>query len=389
MRILIAAGGTGGHLRPALATAACLRRTEPAAPILFVTSGQRVGERFLEGSGFPAVPLFPDRAAAPQRRDVAAWLNAFRRARAVQRDFEPDVVVGFGGYLTALAGLATLGSLPEAMFRLLVGRPGHGLRHPPLVLLDQNATPGQAVRMLRHVAARILVALPDAREALGCAANVVVTGNPLAEEFDDVDSAREAPDPAQFGLEVGRPTLLAVGGSQGALGVNRLVLAARTALREEHPDLQILMLTGEHGHAEVEAELERIPEPRTVALAFDTRMRQAYQLADVVVARAGGTTLAEVAAVGKPMVLVPYPHGDGHQFNNARAFERIGAARVVPEGPGAAGQMTEAVGRWLADRSARERDGQSARQVSELGAARRCAEEVLRVASQRKRKAER
>jgi UDP-N-acetylglucosamine--N-acetylmuramyl-(pentapeptide) pyrophosphoryl-undecaprenol N-acetylglucosamine transferase len=355
-----------------LATAARLRRLEPAAPILFATSGNRVGERFLEGSGFPSVPLFPERAEAPGRTDFVAWARAFGRARALLRDFEPDVVAGFGGYLTALMGLATLGPAPFASLRLLARRPGR----IPLVLLDQNAVPGRAVRALQRVAARVLVSLPEARAALGQAPHVQVTGNPLPAEFD---VANGNADPAQFGLEPGRPTLLVLGGSQGAVGVNRMVLEARAALRARHPRMQILMLTGEIGRAEVESELARSPEPRTVALPFETRMKQAYQLADVVVARAGGTTLAELAVVGRPMVLVPYPHGDRHQFVNARAFERVGAARVVPEGSGAAGRLADEVSRWLADGAARERDAASARSIGRPGAAERCAREILAV----------
>jgi len=375
MRLLIAAGGTGGHLRPALAVAEALLRLDPSSSILFLTAGRKVGERFFEGCPFERQTLFPGRESAPQRRDLIGWWRAYRRARRVLAEFDPDLVVGFGGYPTAVAGVAALSGrlgLAGAVCRWLAGAGGRRL-----VLLEQNACPGLAVKILSRVAESVLLSLPLAPEALSGRTSAIHTGNPLPSEFNGENGCPV--DAARFGLEPGRPTLLALGGSQGARGVNQMVLAARPLLQKRHPNLQILLITGEDDLARVQMELEREPLPCTVAVPFETRMRDVYRLADVVVARAGGTTLAELAVVGRPMVLVPYPHHrDRHQFKNAEAFVRVGAARVVPEGERSAERLVTELDHWFCDREARLLGGARARELGLPGAAVRCAELILK-----------
>ncbi|MFH0945217.1 MAG: UDP-N-acetylglucosamine--N-acetylmuramyl-(pentapeptide) pyrophosphoryl-undecaprenol N-acetylglucosamine transferase [Planctomycetota bacterium] len=374
MRMLLAAGGTGGHLRPAISTAHALVRLEPSVKLLFLTAGRPVAERFLDGEPFAREALFPGRPSAPKRRDLFAWWGAYRRACALIREFDPDVVVGFGGYPTAVAGAASLAGATGPLGVLWRLMTGHSLR--PLILLEQNAKPGLAVRVLARCARFVLLSMRLPREELPDRTSVVVTGNPLPREFERPDKVEV--DPRDFGLEPGRPILVVLGGSQGARGVNRMVLAARRRLAEAHPELQILLITGDGDFAEVQEALRHDPAPRTVAVPFETRMLEAYTLADVVVARAGGTTLAELAVVGRPMVLVPYPHHrDGHQFANAEVFERVGAARVVPEGPGAADRLADEIGRWLQDGASRREAGDCARRLGFPDAAERCAELIL------------
>lgn len=372
-RVLIAAGGTGGHVHPALATAQALLRLDPTVQIKFMTSGQRSGERALEASSFPCEPLFPGRSHAPGRWNVPAYAGAAWRARRVVTDFRPDVIAGFGGYLTLCAGIAALGPLPVALLRLAFG----GRADPPLVLFEQNVRVGKAVSWLKDAASHIALAFPILDPECLPSGRASVEGNPLRESFD-ADTAVDAP---AFGLEPGRPTVVAVGGSQGARGVNRMVLGMRAELARRCPGVQILMLTGDVDHAAVVDELARSPEPHTVAVPFESRMNDVYRLADVVVARAGATTLSEVARIGKPLALVPYPYGDGHQFDNARLFERVGGAVIVEEGEGAAVRLLHAVARWLADPAARAAAAEKARSLHRADAATRCAQLVSRLAA--------
>ncbi len=376
-RVLIAAGGTGGHLRPALSCAEAIVRAEPAASIHFATAGRPLDERFLGGRGFGLTPLFPSLTRAPKRTELGAYAKAFSIARALLRDFEPDVVVGCGGYVTLAAGLATLGSAPVAFARAAFGLRGR----TPLVLLEQNALPGGAVRVLARSASAVLLTF-DAAAAHCRGARTVLTGNPLAPEFASEPAAATC-DPAQFGLAPGRPTLVVLGGSQGARGVNEMVLGARRTLAERRPDLQILHVAGDADFENVRAAVSSAPEPRTVVVPFETRMRAAYEIADVVVARAGGTTLAEVAAVGRPAILVPYPHHkDGHQFANAAVFERAGAARVVAEAEGAAERLAAEVTRYLEDKTVHAEAVRAARALGPRDAADRAASEILTIAKQ-------
>lgn len=387
MRILIAAGGTGGHLQPALATADRLRVLQPDVSVLFLSTGRTLGETFFEGTTYGREPLFPGLEHAPRRFALATWLAGLSRARAVVRDFEPDVVAGFGGYPTLLAAVAALGGAAAGGLRLLLGRGGRARRAgdaigppavPPLVLLEQNAVAGGAVRVLSGVAEKILLSFDAARSSLPASARVALTGNPLTAEFE---AEPPAVDPAAFGLARGKQTIAVLGGSQGARGVNHAVLGARAAWRARHPEVQLYLVSGALDHADVTAAIAAEPEPATVVVPFERRMRALYEIADVVVARGGGTTLAEVARVGRPAVLVPYPHHrDGHQFANAALFESAGAARVVREGADASLRLGEAVSAYLGDEAERRRAGACARSLGRAGAADACARQILAVA---------
>lgn len=372
-RVLIAAGGTGGHVYPALATAQAILRIEPTAQIKFLTSGQRSGESALDASSFPCEPLFPGRVHAPGKWNVPAYVGAAMRARRVVAEFRPDVVAGFGGYLTLCAGVAALGPLPLALLRLALGRRAE----PALVVFEQNVRVGKAVSVLKDAAARIVLAFPILDPERLPPGRVSVEGNPLRADFD----AEASVDPTAFGLEPDRPTVVALGGSQGARGVNRMVLGMRAELLRRCPGVQILMLTGAVDHAAVSDEIARTPEPRTVAVPFESRMNDVLRLADVVVARAGATTLSEVARIGKPLALVPYPYGDRHQFDNARLFERVGGAAIVEEGDGAAVRLLHVVARWLVDPAARAAAAEKSRSLHRADAASRCAQLVLQLAA--------
>jgi UDP-N-acetylglucosamine--N-acetylmuramyl-(pentapeptide) pyrophosphoryl-undecaprenol N-acetylglucosamine transferase len=387
MRILLAAGGTGGHVTPALAVADAIHRLMPSAATLFVADGRPVAEKFFAATNHGRELLFPDYEHAPPKHHVGAWLAAYGRARSLLRDFEPDVVVGFGGYPTAIAGAASLGAPPAALLAWLQNRaapaanfPSHAPARAPLVLLEQNARPGLAVRMLAGVATRILLAIEEAGRHLGRAAHTVTIGNPLPRAYED--AARATCDVAAlrtgFGLDPHRTTLLAFGGSQGALGLNRTLLAARVELAARHPDLQILFITGDRDHAAVKEAIARDPAPFTIALPFERRMLSAYRAADVVLARGGGTTLAEVAIAARPLVIVPYPHHkDGHQRHNAEVFVREGAARIVEEGPGAPAALLAALSAVLGDPAARAAAAAAAARLGRPRAALDAATHVL------------
>ncbi len=388
MRILLAAGGTGGHVTPAIATAQAIVERLPSASIVFVADGRPVAEKFFSRVSFGREHLFPDHVTAPKKHELLAWWAAFRRARALLRDFEPDVIAGFGGYPTFVLGLAALGSPVTALLRAWLGAPAPRLpafpsrapSRPPLVLLEQNAHPGKAVRFLAKNCAAVLLAMPDAKDHLRGGVRSEVVGNPLPAAFTSSPVKGKAEAASEFGLDPGRPTLLVCGGSQGARGVNRLVLGARAELCKRFPDLQILFISGDAEFEAVRREVQDNPQPQTIVLPFEHRMRLAYECADVVVCRAGGTTLAELAIVGRPMVVVPYPyHRDRHQSRNAEAFARVGAARIVEEGEGAPSKMLEALTNYLRDPGLRTSAAAAARTLGFPDAADRAAKRILEI----------
>jgi UDP-N-acetylglucosamine--N-acetylmuramyl-(pentapeptide) pyrophosphoryl-undecaprenol N-acetylglucosamine transferase len=229
---------------------------------------------------------------------------------------EADVVVGMGGYVS--------GPVVAAALR----------ERRPVVLHEQNAVPGLANKLFSRRARRIALSFADAAARLPRSARdrTVVTGNPVREQVlrvvDERDALRKEAH-AELDLEPDRRTVVIFGGSQGALHVNRCAVGA-CALLALRSDLQVLILTGAAHIGEVQSSLPRDGSLRVRALAFLDRMELAYAAADLIVARAGATSIAEITVSGLPSVLVPYPYATGrHQEANARAVQRAGGASIL------------------------------------------------------------
>jgi UDP-N-acetylglucosamine--N-acetylmuramyl-(pentapeptide) pyrophosphoryl-undecaprenol N-acetylglucosamine transferase len=314
VNVLVSGGGTAGHVFPALALAHRLVE-DHGAQVRFVgtTSGQEA--RLVPEAGF----AFDAVDARPLRRDLsletlAAPIAAVRSISACRPLVErADVVVGMGGYVSVPVGLAAARA------------------RRPLVLHEQNAVPGLANRLLSRRAHTVALTFAEAAAKLPRRAHTAVTGNPVRASVLRVIDEREALVKEAFeelDLEPGHRTLVVFGGSQGALHVN-LVAVDAIARLQEREDLQVLMLTGTAHERRVAEALP--PGPLRVRVrGFLERMELAYAVADLVVARAGATSCAELSICGVPSVLVPYPHATGrHQEANARALERAGGARVV------------------------------------------------------------
>lgn len=364
MRVAIAAGGTAGHVLPALALGRVLRDRGIEVTFFGTAGGQEA--RLVPDAGFPFVAV----AARPLRRDslaasASALLAAGWSALAVRRVLSgTDVVVGMGGYA----------SVPVCV--------GAVLARIPLVVHEQNAIPGLANRVLARGATVVAVGFDAARPRFGAAA-VRVTGNPLREPVlalaerrrTDATAAR-AEAASALGLDPGAPTVVVFGGSQGARRVNDAVLAGARALPV---GTQILLLAGRDHAEDVAAAATGLAGVQV--LGYLDRMELAYAAADLVVARAGAMTCAEVTACGLPSVLVPYPYAtDDHQLANARALEAAGAATVVLDERLDATTFAERVGRLLADPDQRDAMAASARAWARTDAAIALADLVASVA---------
>jgi UDP-N-acetylglucosamine--N-acetylmuramyl-(pentapeptide) pyrophosphoryl-undecaprenol N-acetylglucosamine transferase len=307
MRILFAAGGTGGHLKPAINLAETLRGRDPGGEIFFVTSGRGIEKEFFGGDISGSVSLFPGTGSRPPLSSPLPWLHAVKRARRVIREFKPQAVVATGGYVTmpVVAALAVSGI--------------------PLYLLEQNAVPGRATRMAARRAHRVFCHYESAAAKLRRRA--VAPGSPLAESLLEGDESVEEAR-SFFELEPGLKTLLVAGGSLGARRLNTIVLENLDAMQEGN---QILHITGEKDFEAVRVRYREAGIPARV-LSFCSRMDRAYRAADLILCRAGGMTVAETCACGLPAVLVPYPyHKDRHQYLNAGLLVRAGAGLILGE----------------------------------------------------------
>jgi UDP-N-acetylglucosamine--N-acetylmuramyl-(pentapeptide) pyrophosphoryl-undecaprenol N-acetylglucosamine transferase len=333
--VLVAGGGTGGHLMPGLAIADALRRRQPDWRVVMVGATRGVEATLLPGRGVPfhLLPFEPIYRRQWWRNARWAWL-APRVVREVGRllDAErPALVLGTGGYASGpVVWLAARRGVPTAV-------------------LEQDAFPGLVTRWLAARVREVYLGAPEARGHLrpGKATEVVVTGSPIAPP----DPARREGAVARLGIPPGRPVVLVMGGSQGSLAINQLV--AEWVLAGGAGGCTLLWAAG-RGTVDRFRQLAR--PPAVQVFDFIDPVADAYAVADLVVCRAGMMTLAEVCAWGLPSVLIPLPTAAAdHQRRNAAAMERAGAAAVLDQAGLTGAALGAEVARLLSDGPARAR----------------------------------
>lgn len=313
MRILLAGGGTAGHTSPLLATADALRRLDPACEITCLGTPRGLENTVVPAAGYPLelippVPL-PRRPSKELAAVPARLRGAVKAAHAVLDRVQPDVVVGYGGYVSVPAYLAAR------------------RRRLPLVVHEQNALPGIANKIGARFADRVAVSFPDTplRKA-------EYVGLPLRRMISTLDrAALRAEGRAFFGLDPDLPTLVVTGGSQGAWRLNRAVAGAAAALAGA--GVQVLHAVGPRGKEDpewVEPDRGGAAAPYVVVPYID-RMDYAFAAADLMVCRAGANSVVEAAASGVPAIFVPLPIGNGEQALNAKAVVDAGGALLVED----------------------------------------------------------
>lgn len=307
-RLLFAAGGTGGHLFPALAVASECRRIDPDVRIEFVGTRGRLEEQVVPREGYPLnflwISGFELKLSLKTLQLPLKIVTSIGQALRIVRRFKPDAVICAGAYVSYPIGVAA------------------SLRRVPLVLMASDARPGLALTRLASRANQIHVAFESARDhfrTVGARCDILMSGNPvrtsLAESRDRAEARRH------FGLDPDRPVVLAFGGSLGARSIN-------TALESVSPGLlaEGVQLIWQTGTSYAGGEERR---PGLYRSTFINEMDLAYAAADLVVARAGATTIAELAATAKPSVLVPLPIATVHQQANAEAMQAAGAGEMI------------------------------------------------------------
>src|SRR3954447_25810385 len=306
MRVLLAGGGSAGHTSPLLATADALKRLHPGVEITCLGTRERIEAQIIPAAGYPlefvpSVPL-PRRPNADLLRLPGRLRAARRAALDVVDRIRPDVIAGFGGFVSVPAYLAAR------------------TRKVPLVVHEGNTVPGVANKLGARITDHVATSFPDTplRRA-------TYVGLPIRRIIATLDRAAHRDEAlAAFGLLPDLPVLLVTGGSQGATSLNTAVLGSAPALAEA--GIQVLHVVGP-AH-EVEAPRTGVP---YVVVGFVDRMDLAYSAADAVLCRSGSNTVTEVSGVGLPAVYVPLPHGNGEQALNARAVIEAGGGLLVDD----------------------------------------------------------
>lgn len=352
MRALLAGGGSAGHTSPLLATADALRRLEPSTEITCLGTREGLEARLIPEAGLPLE--FVPRVPLPRRpsADLFRTPGRLRAARAAALEvidrIRPDVVVGFGGYVSVPAYLAAR------------------KRHVPIVVHEGNALPGIANRLGARMTKHVATSFPDTDLP-----HATYTGLPVRRMIATLDrSALRAQGREAFGLDADRPTLLVTGGSQGATSLNQSVASAARAFADA--GVQVLHVVGPKHSLETPA----TPVPYVV-LNYVDRMDLAYAAADAVLCRAGSNTVTEVSGVGLPAVYVPLPIGNGEQARNARPVVDAGGGLLVSDQALTPAWIESMVPALLTDPDRLEKMGAAASSVIPLDADEKLARLVL------------
>jgi UDP-N-acetylglucosamine--N-acetylmuramyl-(pentapeptide) pyrophosphoryl-undecaprenol N-acetylglucosamine transferase len=354
----MAGGGSGGHLFPGVAVAERLVERMPGARVVLAATARDATSRHIAACPLEVVqlhsPKLPQSAASVPGFGIR-MTRALLASYAFLRELDPDVVVGLGGYGSVAPVVAARG------------------RRIPAVVLEQNAVPGKATRFLSRFGAVAAVSF-EGTDALGLHGRVEVTGNPIRKRVLRTRRAH-----AEFGLDPALPVLAVLGGSLGASGVNWRVAAGIAAVASAlGTPFQALHATGSDEDTVLLARTYAAAGVRACVRPFFADMGAVYGTADAVLSRAGGTTVAELAAVGVAAIFVPYPHhGDDHQGRNAEALVRRGAASVVREANLTPEALVAEVAPLLADPASRERRACEMRRMGRLDAADRVVDLIL------------
>lgn len=312
IKVIISGGGTGGHVFPAIAIANALKALVPGIEILFIGARDKMEMEKVPAAGYPIEGLwisgFQRNLTFKNLSFPLKVISSLWKARKIIKKFNPDVVVGVGGFASGpVLRLATSKGIPT-------------------VIQEQNSFPGITNRLLSGKVNKICVAF-EGLEKYFPSEKIVLTGNPVRKEVIEITGLREEAL-KYFGLDPAKKTILVIGGSQGALAINKGIHSGMDQFSGNH--IQVIWQTGRFYKAIAQAALTEKGSNDVKAVVFIDRMDYAYAAADIVISRAGAIAISEICAVGKPSILVPLPTAaEDHQSKNANALVEKNAAILI------------------------------------------------------------
>lgn len=365
LKIIISGGGTGGHIFPAVSIANAIRELEPKAKILFVGANGRMEMQRVPAAGYNIVGLPIRGLYRPLWKPanigvVIDFLKSKRIAKKTIREFAPDVAVGVGGY----ASSATL----NAAYELGI----------PCLIQEQNSYAGLTNKTLAKKAQKICVAY-EGMERFFPKERIILAGNPVRQGLLD-PTLTKTESSAIFGLEPDISTVLIIGGSLGARTINESVLNNLDLIRDSK--IQFIWQTGGYYYNESQETLAKKGKPENLYVTdFISRMEQAYKAADIVISRAGASSISELCLLGKPSILVPSPNvAEDHQTCNAMALVNKKAALIVKDGE-AKDKLIQLALDVVKDKNKLKELGKNANKMAYKDSAKIIAKEVIKLAS--------
>ena len=319
MRVIIAAAGTGGHINPGLAIANKIKKEEPNSEIIFIGTSRGLENDLVPRAGYKLKTIeahgLSKSISISNIKNMVKTAKGFKQAEKIIKEFKPDVVIGMGGYIC--------GAVITAAHKLKI----------PTILHESNAYPGLAIKLLSKKVDTILVGFEDAKKRLPKAKKIVVTGTPIKATSVQLTNDQKQKIKEELKFKNDLPIVLIFGGSQGAKVINRTL--TDVIIHKNNKNYQIIWAAGPGQYDGIKQELEdnnidinNIKNVRIVPYIYN--MDEIMQTADLIVARSGAMTLAEIAITGKPAIFIPLPSKSANrQEDNARVFERAGAAKVI------------------------------------------------------------
>ena len=367
MNYLISGGGTGGHIFPAVSIANAIRQLDSSANILFVGALGRMEMERVPEAGYEIVglPIRGFNRAQPWKNISVLYdlARSLHQARRIVRKFGPDVAIGVGGYAS---GAAMKVAAWEGV---------------PVLLQEQNGFAGVTNKLLRNDAALICVAY-EGMEKFFPKDRILLTGNPVRQNLTEgsADRARTFfAEQTGIQLTADRPTLLIIGGSLGARTINESITAALPELAKR--DIQVIWQTGKVYYEQCRRAYEQVQPKNIICTPFLSNMPDAYALADVVISRAGASSISELCLLGKPSVLVPSPNvAEDHQTHNAMALVNRDAAVLVRDAD-ARDQLVRVALELLSDQSRCQALHENILKLAQTDSALRIAKEAIRLAN--------
>lgn len=371
MKILFATGGTGGHINPALAVASRIREQYgDEAEILFVGTPDHMETRLVPNAGFDFTTIkisgfqrsFAPSAIVKNFKTLFRLASSSSEAKKIIAEFEPDVVVGFGGYVSGP-----------------VLRKAHKMGIP-IAIHEQNAFPGVTNKALAKYAEVVMLTSEDAKERIECLNEPVITGLPVRGELI---KANRAECRTILNVDEDKPLVLSMGGSLGAIAINKAMCGVIANKKDDH-DCQFLHATGQNG--------KWVPDKlHELGVDFEDRkdieireyiddMHICMPAADLVVCRAGASSLYELRALGKPSILIPYPYAaENHQYYNAMELVNNNAARIIEEKDLTAESLTEMINELIGDKELLAEMSKNASEMAILNSTDLIVENILKV----------
>lgn len=354
MRVIIAAAGTGGHINPGIAIANKIKKEEPDSEIIFIGTDRGLENDLVPKAGYSLKTIdaygLSKEISFSNLKKMFKTFKGVSQAKKIVKEFKPDIVIGMGGYICGAVVLAAKKN------------------HIPVLLHESNSYPGKAVQMLAKKADTVLVSFKDAEKRIKNCKNVIYTGTPVKIKKQDYSDEKKREIIKKLDLNQNKPIVLIFGGSQGAQKINEAIIGIlKNSLNKNY---QIVWATGPKQFEIIKNELKQFSinienVENAKILPYIYNMEEIENISDVIVARSGAMTIAEISNIGKPSILIPLPNvSNDHQMYNAKVLENVGAGIIIKNDEINDNLLNENINNIISDSNICKKMGQNALKVA-------------------------